>query len=79
MRFPIDTVIGGGLVLALLLSIAMPALGVGTDYSKLQDTIAIGLVGFLGGKMTGQAASKNSDSKGDQSGQAHEKAGGGAK
>lgn len=40
--------IGAGLTLALLLTVILPACGVAADYGKLQDTLAIGLVGFMG-------------------------------
>lgn len=48
MRLTSDMIIGGGLVLALLISLVIPLFGVDVDNSKLQDTIAIGLVGFMG-------------------------------
>lgn len=44
----VDLVIGVGLVAALLLTLLLPALGAGGDYGRLQDTIAVGLVGFMG-------------------------------
>ena len=48
MKWTSDTLIGVGLVAALILTVIMPALGSPADYGKLQDTIAIGLVGFIG-------------------------------
>lgn len=48
MRWTSDMMIGAGLTLALLLTVILPACGVVADYGKLQDTLAIGLVGFMG-------------------------------
>lgn len=48
MRWTSDTLIGAGLTVTLILTVLLPAFGVGADYGKLQDTIAIGLVGFMG-------------------------------
>lgn len=48
MHASVDLVIGVGLVAALLLTLLLPALGAAGDYGRLQDTIAVGLVGFMG-------------------------------
>ncbi len=48
MKPSIDMIIGAGLVFTLILTILLPALGVVGDYERLQDTIAVGLVGFMG-------------------------------
>ena len=43
-----DMVIGAGLVAALILTVLLPVVGVTGSYERLQDTIAVGLVGFMG-------------------------------
>lgn len=48
MRWTSDILIGAGLTATLILTVLLPVFGVGMDYGKLQDTIAIGLVGFMG-------------------------------
>lgn len=48
MRWTSDILIGAGLTATLVLTVLLPVFGVGADYGKLQDTIAIGLVGFMG-------------------------------
>ena len=48
MKYTSDMLIGAGLTLTLIITVVMPAFGVTTDYGKLQDAIAIGLVGFMG-------------------------------
>ena len=48
MRFTPDLIIGAGLVLALILSILLPAFGVTGELDSLRSDIVIGLVGYMG-------------------------------
>ena len=48
MRFTPDLIIGAGLVLALILSILLPAFGVAGEMDRLRSDIVIGLVGYMG-------------------------------
>ena len=48
MRLAPDLIIGAGLVLALVLSILLPAFGVAGDMERLRSDIVIGLVGYMG-------------------------------
>ena len=48
MKASVDMVIGVGLVAALILTVLLPVVGVAGSYERLQDTIAVGLVGFMG-------------------------------
>ena len=50
----VDTIIGAGLVLALILTVALPAIGMSGNYERLQDTISVGLVGFMGKSVVSQ-------------------------
>ena len=54
MRFTPDLIIGAGLVLALILTVALPAIGMSGNYERLQDTISVGLVGFMGKSVVSQ-------------------------
>lgn len=48
MRFTPDLIIGAGLVLALILSILLPAFGVAGEMDRMRSDIVIGLVGYMG-------------------------------
>ena len=48
MRFTPDLIIGAGLVLALILSILLPAFGVTGEMDRMRSDIVIGLVGYMG-------------------------------
>ena len=48
MRFTPDLIIGAGLVLALILSILLPAFGVVGEMDRMRSDIVIGLVGYMG-------------------------------
>ena len=47
MRFTPDLIIGAGLVLALILSILLPAFGVTGEMDRMRSDIVIGLVGYM--------------------------------